>query len=54
MGVRPYPRPFQGGEATWMDDIFLEMNRLNDFVGRLGKKKGKETEEHVPTAIAAE
>ncbi|QND49957.1 efflux RND transporter permease subunit [Rhizobium lusitanum] len=35
--------------------IFLEMNRLNDFVGRLGKRKDKHPhEEERPTAIAAE
>jgi HAE1 family hydrophobic/amphiphilic exporter-1 len=34
--------------------IFIEMNRLNNFVGRLGRKKHQEPEEHVPTAIAAE
>ncbi|AVA20855.1 efflux RND transporter permease subunit [Rhizobium sp. CB3171] len=35
--------------------IFLEMNRLNDFVGRLGKRKEKhQHEEETPTAIAAE
>jgi HAE1 family hydrophobic/amphiphilic exporter-1 len=35
--------------------IFLEMNRLNDFVSRLGRRKDTHHhEEHEPTAIAAE
>ena len=35
--------------------IFLEMNRLNDFLGRLGKRKDKDPHhKEPPTAIAAE
>jgi HAE1 family hydrophobic/amphiphilic exporter-1 len=34
--------------------IFVEMNRLNNFVQGLGRKKTPEPEEHVPAAIAAE
>jgi HAE1 family hydrophobic/amphiphilic exporter-1 len=35
--------------------IFLEMNRLNDFVSRLGKRKVQHAHaEETPTAIAAE
>lgn len=34
--------------------IFVEMDRLNNWVKNLGRKKPKEPEEHVPAAIAAE
>ncbi|MGO4566256.1 efflux RND transporter permease subunit [Rhizobium sp. 2YAF20] len=34
--------------------IFVEMDRLNNWVKNLGRKKPKEREEHVPAAIAAE
>lgn len=34
--------------------IFLEMNRLDNFVKRLGRRKEQVAEEHAPTAIAAE
>jgi HAE1 family hydrophobic/amphiphilic exporter-1 len=34
--------------------IFVEMDRLNNWVKNLGREKPKEPEEHVPAAIAAE